>query len=101
MAKLEENRRMTALKRRLERVLDNFEDSWRSGERLPIESLLADYSRSREQVTLLLRELVAVELELWGEEGQTPSLDDYESRFPGHEDTIREVFREAEQTLAE
>ncbi len=96
MATSDERRRLTALRRRLERVLDNFEQSWRSGKRLPIEQFLEGYTRGEEQASMLLRELVAVELELWGEQGETPGFDDYHSRFPGYEATIREVFREPE-----
>lgn len=76
--------------RRVVETCERFEAAWNAGTPLRIEDILgaeADATGGR-----LLRELVALELELRRRAGQAPGLDEYEGRFPGRDDDVRAAF---------
>ncbi len=73
-------------------VCERFEDEWRKGRQPNIESFLgeaADVERS-----VLLGELIALEIELRRERGETPRQAEYRLRFPEREDVAAEHFLE-------
>ena len=73
-----------------------FEADWNAGRPRRIEDELTaadEPIRPR-----LLRELLALELELIRSDGRFADVDVYVARFPDHADTVREVF--ASQTVA-
>ena len=81
-----------SLLQRMADVCDRFEDAWKAGQRPAIEDYLggtAEPSRS-----LLLLELLVVELQYRCQHGETLVAEHYVSRFPAHADLIREVFGE-------
>ncbi|MCI0683658.1 MAG: serine/threonine-protein kinase [Gemmataceae bacterium] len=75
----------------LDQICDTFEKAWREG-RLPrIEDCLEQAAPSLR--TQLFKELLLSECECRRGRGETPSLDEYRSRFPEHADVIDELFR--------
>ncbi len=77
---------------------DGFERAWKQGPRPRIEDYLAEVEESRQAA--LLEELLRVELELRGRDGEEPDRDDYAARFPHHTGLVeallgREVDRSA------
>jgi tRNA A-37 threonylcarbamoyl transferase component Bud32 len=64
----------------VERACEAFEAAWRAGRPLAIEALLEE--NPPEVRGLLLRELIAIELELRRQRGEQPDPQEYESRFP-------------------
>jgi serine/threonine protein kinase len=83
---------------RIVEVCDHFESRWRSGERPRIEEVLAEHpSLSR---PVLLRELLALELELArDEQGAPTTATEFLERFPDHVDVVEAVFAEARAGL--
>ncbi len=76
--------------KRIDAVCDQFEAGWRNRERPDLEPLLLDFAGpARLQ---LLRDLLALELDLRLKLGEKPDRDDYRERFPGHDDVIDAVF---------
>ena len=76
--------------KRIDDACDQFEAGWRNRERPIIESFLLDFAGpARAQ---LLRDLLALELDLRLELGEKPDRDEYRERFPGHDDVIDAVF---------
>jgi serine/threonine protein kinase/formylglycine-generating enzyme required for sulfatase activity len=84
---------------RKDRLCDEFEDAWRSGQRPRIE----DYIRElvEPERSDLLRALLDVELELRREDKQKPSLQEYKQRFKEDGALIRAAFRDAGYLLPE
>ena len=75
---------------RILQVCDGFEAHWRRGERPRIEDLLArNLSLPR---SALLRELLALELELTKASGVKPAVQYYRDRFPDCADVVEGVF---------
>ena len=75
---------------RIIEVCDRFEAQWRSGQRPRIEEFIApNPSISR---PALLRELLALELELARREGGATTADEYRARFPDCTDVVEAVF---------
>jgi tetratricopeptide (TPR) repeat protein len=68
---------------RIDEACDSFEDAWKAGKRPPIEDFLAGIEGAERQV--LLRQLVRVELDVRRRLGETPSLEEYQRRFPGND----------------
>src|SRR5258708_7766908 len=81
---------------RVEEVCTVFEEQWRSGERPAIEERLSGSSGLDRSV--LLRELLAVDLETRLLSGDQPLPVEYFRRFPGDRDLVELAFREAQDS---
>ena len=79
-----------ALADRVDRACDTFEANWRAGRRQPIESLLADATGPERAA--LLRELLALELELRRTTGERPEPWEYHQQFPADAGLIDAAF---------
>jgi len=80
----------------IDAVCDRFEAAWRGGERPALEEYLSEvdpHERSR-----ALRELLHVELGWRRKRGETPSIEEYQERFPAEGDALQRVFAEMEST---
>jgi tetratricopeptide (TPR) repeat protein len=75
---------------RIDDACDRFESAWRGGGRPELESFLAGFVGPAR--TQLLRDLLALELDLRLEQGDVPDDHAYRQRFPGHDDVIDAVF---------
>ncbi len=74
----------------VDQLCDTFEREWKRGERPRIEDRISGIHGSAQEH--LLRELVAVEVEMRRALGENPEPSEYESRFPGHAATIERAF---------
>ena len=71
-------------------VCDRFEAAWRAGTPRAIEH---DLGGVEDQLrSCLLRELLALEVELRRERGECPSMQEYLARFPSQEDIVHAAF---------
>jgi hypothetical protein len=70
----------------IDEAADRFEQAWQAGERPRIEAYLAGAEEPRR--AMLLEELVRVEAELRGAEGEAPTPNEYRARFPEHAELI-------------
>jgi formylglycine-generating enzyme required for sulfatase activity/tRNA A-37 threonylcarbamoyl transferase component Bud32 len=77
----------------VEEACNRFEAAWRAGDRPRIEAYLGETSEPGRLV--LLRELLAVELEYRLGSGDRPTPGEYDARFPGHAELVHEVFARA------
>jgi serine/threonine protein kinase/tetratricopeptide (TPR) repeat protein len=77
---------------RIEEVCIRYEAARKAGERPRIESYVADAEEPERSV--LLGELLALELEYCLKRGEDLTPEDYERQFPQHLELIREVFRD-------
>jgi serine/threonine-protein kinase len=75
---------------RIDQVCDRFETAWRAGEWPCIEGFVN--SIDGPDRSILLRNLIALEVELRFERGERPDAAEYRLRFPG-EAAVDEVFR--------
>ena len=75
-------------------LCDRYEAAWREGRRPRIEDYLAE-ALEPERAALLLRELLALELELRSNGGERPEPQEYRERFPGHVELINRILNEA------
>src|SRR5690242_1400472 len=73
----------------IEEACNRFEAAWRGGDRPRIEAYLGEAPEPGRSV--LLRELLALELEYRVGGGDAPTPREYDARFPGHADLVREV----------
>jgi serine/threonine protein kinase len=78
----------------IDEVVDRFESAWRRGETPRIEDHLVGIGEGPRRDELL-KQLVAVELELRGKDRGTLKLEDDDLHLPGHARTIRETFQPA------
>jgi serine/threonine protein kinase len=78
---------------RVDEACDRFEGAWRAGQRPRIEEYLA--AAPEPERPELLRQLLALEVELRSEEGENPTPEEYQRRFPGHAELIEAVFAQA------
>ncbi|MCY2987393.1 MAG: serine/threonine-protein kinase [Planctomycetota bacterium] len=76
--------------RRIDELCDYFEHQLYVEGRPRMEGLLGGLSEPERSV--LLRELLLLELEAWLVRDAVPDQDSYLRRFPGHQDLVREVF---------
>ncbi len=76
----------------VDRACDRFESAWRAGGRPAIEQFL-DESAGPERPALL-RALLAVELEMRRERGESPTREEYAVRFPEWVDLVCAVFED-------
>jgi WD40 repeat protein/serine/threonine protein kinase len=80
--------------RLVEEVCDRFEAAWRVGPRPDLEPYLAS---AQECVrSLLLPELLALDLAYRRQAGERPSPADYRSRFPADDELIRSAFADGD-----
>jgi serine/threonine protein kinase len=79
------------LARQLDRVCDRFEEAWEAGGQPRIEDFLPDVPEPGR--ALLLRELLALELEFRGQGSTPPTLTEYLRRFPDDAGLVRSTFR--------
>src|SRR5262245_47872305 len=75
---------------RIVRLVERFEDSWRQGEPIPLEELVRGVVEN-ERVALL-EQALGVELDYRRLRGESPTLEEYERRFPDYVATLRTVF---------
>jgi predicted Ser/Thr protein kinase len=75
---------------RIVEVCDRFEAQWRGGQQPQIEEFLARNPSVSQPA--LLRELLALELELARSKGDAPNATDFRARFPDHGELIEAVF---------
>jgi serine/threonine-protein kinase len=73
----------------IDRACARFEDAWRLGQALRIETILDEFGGDR---TLLLAELLALELELRQSAGERPAIGSYHERFPDQGDLVERAF---------
>lgn len=84
---------LIAFGRRIDRLCDQFENSWMAGERPPLDGILAEFDDSLREKAFA--ELLALELHYRVKEGEEPALAEYVARWPQYEETARARFREA------
>ena len=72
--------------RRIDEACDRFESAWRRGERPELEAYLDGFNGASH--AQLLRELLALELDLRLKQGETPDVPHYRERFPDCDDII-------------
>ena len=90
--------RSTTLQR-IDKVCLAFEDAWKAGEPPQIEQYLGDTAEPERSV--LLEELLRLELDYLHRRGETPAPEQYQVRFPDHQTQIAEVFQEHLARVAE
>jgi WD40 repeat protein len=76
----------------IDQVCDQFESAWRAGQQPSLERFLADTPEPA--LTVLLQELLAVELAYRRGHAEPPNLDEYQRRFPDHAGVIKAAFLE-------
>ena len=80
-----------ALVRRLDGVCDRFEAAWKAGQRPQLEEYLGDVPEQGRSV--LLRELIVVDVQYRRLCGETTALPEYQCRFPDYAEMIGSLFR--------
>jgi serine/threonine protein kinase/Tfp pilus assembly protein PilF len=78
------------LARRVEEVCNRFEAARKAGQRPRIEVYLAGVDEPERAI--LLRELLALELEYSTKQGEGPTPQEFEHLFPQHQEIIRQAF---------
>src|SRR5262245_57646375 len=81
----------------IDSLCTRFEEAWRAGQEPKVEGFLERVDRS--VVPAVLRELVALEIELCRSAGRTVVLDDYRQRFPIHLTAVEEGWALAERLV--
>jgi serine/threonine protein kinase len=84
--------RHLASDKHVDEICDRFEAAWNSGQKPCIEDFLADANQTVQSI--LLQELIALEVEFRFKENDPPLTRDYVKRFPGNEGLIEAVFEE-------
>jgi serine/threonine-protein kinase len=74
----------------MDAACDRFENAWRGGRRPRIEDFVND--RGGLEQTVLLRELIALEVDLRRESGEQPRSDEYLQRFPQQGFLVQAAF---------
>lgn len=75
---------------RIDAACSDLEESWKRGESISIEQQLAEADPAVR--SLMLRELLAAEIELRRACGELPHPAEYQSRFPDHVEQIQQAF---------
>ena len=78
------------LARKIDRLCDEFERAWKSGEQPRIEDYLSRIAEAG--LESLLRELILAELELHRANGVPANLEKYRQRFPDHVQIVEDAF---------
>ena len=81
-----------SLLQRLEEVSECLEAAWKAGQRPRIEDYLGSTPEPARSV--LLRDLLALELALRRQRNEAPLLEDYLQRFPEHAELVHAAFAE-------
>lgn len=84
--------------KRLDEVSAEFESAWKTGKRPRIETYLG--TATEPECTLILRELLKLEVELRTAAGQQVAAADYYPRFPEHSDVISAILAPEGATIA-
>lgn len=71
-------------------ICNRFVEAWKSGQKPRIEDYLGSISAAEQNVLLL--KLLHLELSLRRQDGESPILDSYVSRFPAHHETVARAF---------
>ncbi|HZW32297.1 MAG TPA: tetratricopeptide repeat protein [Isosphaeraceae bacterium] len=90
----DDGRRPDSPAQRIDAACDRFEAAWRAGQEPRIEDVLARADETDRPA--LLRELLALELELRRGRGERVTPGAYRDRFPGQADVIAAVFAAAD-----
>jgi serine/threonine protein kinase/formylglycine-generating enzyme required for sulfatase activity len=85
------------LEQRVDEVCERFEAVWQDGQRPQIEEYLADTPEPGR--SLLLQELLKLEVEYRCRNGETPLGEEYRQRFPKHLELLAAVFCEKEALI--
>ena len=72
-------------------LVEDHRERWRRGERMPVEAYLERFRPSGVDAADLL-DLIYNEVVLREEDGESPQLDEYLDRFPGHDEALRAQF---------
>ena len=84
---------------RIDRICDDFERAWQSGEKPRLEDYL---QRAMEaDAARVLHGLIALELAYRRLNGEHPAVEEYRTRFPQHVQTVEAVFAEPETPTQE
>ncbi len=75
---------------------ERFEQAWKKGPRPRIEDFLAKVPEARQPP--LLAELIRVERELRARAGESPTVEEYQRRFPDRDDVVTSVFAAVQAT---
>lgn len=86
-----------ALKERIEKICNDFEDAWQSGKRPVIEPRVAD--RLQPGRNVLLAELLRLELNYRYNLGETVTRAEYLQRFPKDSTVVNKVFDSAHENV--
>jgi serine/threonine protein kinase len=86
----DEDRRPGARARRINAACDHFEAAWCGGQAPRIEDVLAGATEADRPV--LLRELIALEVELRRGRGEHPTLGEYRDRFAGQTAAVEDAL---------
>ena len=78
---------------RIDQICLEFEKEWKAGRHPRIESFLADCPP--QEHSILLSELLGVELEYRNQRGDSIAVADYVDLFPDHRDTIAQHISDA------
>src|SRR5688500_10568405 len=87
-----------ALVQCLDRVCDRFEAAWKEGQRPEVEDYIDGVPESER--SLLLRELIAVDLHYRRASGETIPLSEYHRRFPADAGMIATLFQDGNVLMA-
>jgi len=79
-----------SLKKRVDQACDRFEKAWKDRQGPRIQAYLAEVPEPERAP--LLRELLALEIELRRNVGETPTPEEYLGRFPEHVELIHAAF---------
>ena len=90
-----ENSLSLTVARRIDAACDRFERDWRGGKQPRIEMFLDKVTGAER--TALLRALLEVEVELRRQQGATPTVAEYEQRFPQDGKLLASIFSPTKQ----
>src|SRR5260370_25756563 len=79
-----------SLMERVNEACDRFERAWKAGQEPRIEEYLANFEE--DDRSELLRELLALDIEVRTDGGDQPTSSEYERRFPEYVELIKVVF---------
>lgn len=82
----------------IDRLCDEFERAWRENRQVPIEQVVAGAPAKLQDA--LCAELIAVEVTLRRETGQSPSATEFHARFPTQRPAVDKAFSLADATLS-
>jgi tetratricopeptide (TPR) repeat protein/predicted Ser/Thr protein kinase len=81
-----------SLVERIDEICDGFEAAWKAGQPPRIEDYLTNLPDA--EMTVLLRQLLLLDVDYRGQQDEFPRPEDYLERFPGCADIVESVFDE-------